>query len=83
VSVATFANIAAVITDPGAGQPSRLAQAAAVGTLLIVGAVGVVLSRLLGGRVAVGAAMVWGLAWIAIARSTDEPRSAVTAIAMT
>jgi hypothetical protein len=81
VSVATFANIAAVVTDPDTDPISGLAQAAAVATLLIVGGVGVLLSRLLGARVAVAAAMVWGLAWIAIARSTDEPRSPVTAIA--
>jgi hypothetical protein len=81
VSVATFANIAAVVTNPGTGTTSGLAQAAAVATLLIVGGVGVLLSRLLGARVAVAAGMVWGLAWIAIARSTDEPRSWVTAIA--
>ena len=37
-------------------------------------------SRLLGGRAAVAAAMVWGLAWIAIARSTDEPRSVGTVV---
>jgi hypothetical protein len=80
VAVATFANIAAVVTD-GGGPPTRLAEAAAVATLLIVGGVGVLLARLLGRRAAVAAAMMWGLGWIAIARSTDEPRSVVTAIA--
>jgi hypothetical protein len=81
VSVATFANIAAIVTDNTAAPPSGLAQAAAAATLLIVSVVGVLLTRLLGGNAAVAAAMVWGLGWISIGRTTDEPRSLVTAIA--
>ena len=50
VSVATFANIAAVVTDNTAAPPSGLAQAAAAATLLIVSVVGVLLTRLLGGK---------------------------------
>ena len=81
VSVATFANIAAVVTDNAAAPPSGLTQAAAAATLLIVSAGGVLLTRMLGGKAAVAAATVWGLGWIAIGRSTGEPRSLVTAIA--
>ncbi|MDQ1288842.1 MAG: hypothetical protein QG622_2408 [Actinomycetota bacterium] len=81
VSVATFANIAAVVTGSPASSPSGLAEAAAVATLLVVSGVGVALARTLGGRATVAAAMMWGLSWIAVGRTTDEPRSLVTAVA--
>jgi drug/metabolite transporter (DMT)-like permease len=41
----------------------------------------VVLARRLGGRWAVAAAMAWGLAWIAVGRLTDEPRSPLVGLA--
>lgn len=80
VSVATCANIAAALTGAGFagfGVPSLLA----VVVLAVVAVVGVGLT--LAGRrpVAAPLAMIWGLAWIAVGRATDEPHAPAVAIA--
>lgn len=79
VSVATCANIAAALKGAGvggAGNPSLLA----VAVLGVVAVIGVALP--LAGRRAVAAplAMIWGLAWIAVGRATDEPHAPVVAL---
>ena len=81
VAVATCANVTATLVASGAEPGPAVAQLLAVGVLLVVAAVGVLAARSLGGRVAVAAAMAWGLAWIAVGRSGDEPRSVATAVA--
>lgn len=80
VSVATCANIAAALKGAGFsgfGVPSLLA----VGVLAVVAVIGVGLS--VAGRrpVAAPLAMIWGLAWIAVGRATDEPHAPAVAIA--
>ncbi|MDN5901485.1 MAG: tryptophan-rich sensory protein, partial [Brachybacterium sp.] len=80
VSVATCANIAAVLKGAGFsgfGVPSLLA----VVVLAVVAVIGVGLT--LAGRrpIAAPLAMVWGLAWIAVGRATDEPHAPAVAIA--
>ncbi len=80
VSVATCANIAAALASTGfdgAGAPDWWA----VGVLAVVAVVGVALAVVGRGRLAPAATLVWGLAWIAVARATDEPASTPTAVA--
>jgi len=80
VCVATCANIAAALLGAGftgGGAP----QWWAVGVLAVVAAVGVALAVVSGGRLAPAATIMWGLAWIAVARATDEPSSPTTAVA--
>lgn len=81
VSVATIANTAAVLTSAGWTELGLGGEAWAVVVLAVAALVGVGLAIHSRGRLAIGAALAWGLAWIAVARSTDEPRSTVTAVA--
>jgi hypothetical protein len=81
VSVATVANTAAVLTSAGWTELGLGAEAWAVIVIAVAALVGVGLAVHSRGRLAIGAAIAWGLAWIAVARATDEPRSAVTAVA--
>lgn len=81
VAVATCANVTAALVGARVEVP---AQAAGwVGAAVLTVAVGVcyLLGRRSGARWAIAAAMSWGLAWIAVARLTDEPRSVVVGIA--
>lgn len=80
VCVATAANVAAALTAEGVAPARAVAEATAVLVLLSVGALGVMLTVVLGARIAVTTAIVWGLGWIAVGRSTGSPDSTVTAI---
>jgi hypothetical protein len=79
VAVATCANITAALVDSGVDAVAN--QVAAVAVLAVAAGLGVLFARRLGGRWAVAAAMAWGLAWIAVGRLGDEPRSVATGIA--
>jgi hypothetical protein len=81
VAVATCANITTTLVESGIDPGAPWDAVAAVLVLVAVAVVGVLLARTLGGRVSIAAATVWGLVWIAVGRSTDAPRSAVTAVA--
>lgn len=81
VAVATCANITATLVAEGVVLAPLWSQVAAVLVLLVAGGLGVVLARAFGGRLAVAAAMAWGLGWIAVGRLFTEPRSTVTAVA--
>lgn len=81
VAVATCANVTAALVDSGVDLGATGNQVAAVVVVAVAAGLGVVLARRLGGRWAVAAAMAWGLAWIAVGRLGDEPRSVVTGIA--
>jgi hypothetical protein len=92
VAVATCANLTAALTAPGGRTDLSAAGAVggavgggdvttAVAVLAAMAAAGVALARRLGGRLAVADAMIWGLAWIAVGRTTSEPRSLTTAVA--
>lgn len=81
VSVATAANIAAALASSGVattGTGSEWAVAALV--LLLAGSLTLLQFRV-GGRWAVAAAASWGLAWITVARISDEPASIIVATA--
>lgn len=79
VTIATAANITAALVSSGVsfGAADEWIGAA---VLAVAAAIGVVLALRLGGRLTVAGALSWGLAWIAIARLTDEPSSVVVAV---
>lgn len=80
VSVATCADIAAALKGSGflgLGVPELFA----VVVLAAVAAIGIALTVLGRRPLAAPAAMIWGLAWIAVGRATDSPHSPVVAIA--
>lgn len=80
VSVATCANIAAALAGSGFTGGDH-PQWWAVAVLAVVGLVGIALAIVGRGRLAVAATLVWGLSWIAVARTTGEPESTTTAVA--
>jgi hypothetical protein len=80
VAVATCANVTATLVASGVEPGRRVAALAAVLVLLAAAGAATALAHRLGGRLAIAAAVIWGLAWIAVGRTTDEPRSAVTAV---
>lgn len=81
VTVATIANTFAVVVAEGADARSAAADAWAVAALAVAGAVGVGYAVWTRGRLAVGAAIAWGLTWVVVARTTGDLRSAPAAIA--
>lgn len=79
VTLATVANIAAWLT--ASGVQTDAADVWGVVVLIAVAAIGVGIALLSRGRVAPSIPLAWGLAWLAVARLTDEPHS--TAIGVT
>lgn len=84
VCVATGANIAAALRSVGLVSPAQVGASTATALVLLVlaTAAGAMLcvrtSRRAGrGPIALPAALVWGLAWIAVGRLTDAPHSAL------
>lgn len=80
VSVATCANVTAALVDSGVDLGTGANELVAATVVVVALGVGVLLAWRLGGRWAVAAAMAWGLAWIAIGRLTDDPRSTLTGV---
>ena len=80
VSVAVLANIAASLVQ--SGYDPGLPGVAVITSLVLVAAtgLGVIYALAFGGRIAVAAAMAWGLAWIAYGRWTGEPVSALVTL---
>lgn len=72
VAVATVANTAAALKSAEIDPFGWGADTWAVVILAVVAVVSVVLALAGRGRLAVAAAMAWGLAWIAIARTGDD-----------
>lgn len=81
VTVATVANAFSVAVATGFDARSAVADAWAVVALLLAGAAGVAHALWTRGRLPVGAAMAWGLAWVVVARTTGDLRSTPAAIA--
>ena len=81
VCVATIANVAAVLVAAGFDGWGLPAETWAVGLVAVAGLVGIALAVWDHGRIAPTLSLGWGLAWIAIARLTDEPSSTVTGVA--
>lgn len=81
VIIATAANATAVLVAAGF-QGFGLAPEFWAGVVLAVAAaIGVALAMWGGGRIAPALSLCWGIAWVAIARFTDEPYSPATGVA--
>ena len=80
VSVATAANVTATLQDAGLDPSKGVAELLTVAVLAVAAAIGVLLSRVSRGNLGIGAAMVWGISWIAIARATAAPESTVVTV---
>jgi len=76
VTVATIANVFAVVIagtdDPAAAAASTTADAWAVAALALAGVAGVASAVWTRGRLAIGAAIVWGLSWVVVARGSGD-----------
>lgn len=81
VSVAVCANITATLVDAGVEVGPPASEWIAVVVLVVAGAIGVLLALQSGGNLAIGAAMTWGIGWIAVGRLTGEPASTITGTA--
>lgn len=81
VSVATAANATAVLVFAGFDGWGIPQETWAVVVVAVATGVGVAIGLLGRGRLAPMLSLSWGLAWIAVARLTDEPRSVITGIA--
>ncbi|MBE0010526.1 MULTISPECIES: tryptophan-rich sensory protein [unclassified Arthrobacter] len=80
VSVAVCANIAAALSAVGFDGLGLNPDLWAVGVLLVVTVVGVGLAVKGNGRLAVAAAIGWGLTWIAVGRTSGQMESSATSI---
>ncbi|GGD26774.1 tryptophan-rich sensory protein [Nocardioides daphniae] len=81
VSVATCANLAAVLVDAGVDSGRRVGEEIALVVLAAVCGLVLLYALRVGiARWAVTAAAVWGLSWIAVGRLTDQPDSTVVGI---
>lgn len=81
VTIATIANIAAALAASEVG-PLVLGPTLWSVVLLITAAlIGLAFALQTGGRLAFALALSWGLAWVAVARATGEPRDLAVAAA--
>lgn len=81
VTVATIVNTFAVVVAGGADAESVAADVWAVIALALAGGAGAALAAWTRGRLAIGAAIVWGLAWVVVARTTGDLVSTPAAVA--
>lgn len=80
VTVATVANAFSVAVAAGVDAESAGADAWAVAALAAAAAAGVGYALWTRGRLAIGAAIVWGLAWVVVARTGGDLRSTPAAV---
>ncbi|MFE4196099.1 TspO/MBR family protein [Paenarthrobacter sp. NPDC056912] len=80
-SVAVCANIAAALKASGFSGFGFRPEIWSVAVLVVVAVVGIALAIKGHGRLALAAAIAWGLVWITVGRSVDAPESFPTAIA--
>lgn len=78
--LATVGNVATALVRHGVPATGAGATIAAVGTLVVVAALGVFLAVRLPGQFAVALGLLWGLAWLAVQRSAGEPKSLPVAL---
>jgi len=81
VSVATVANITAVLVDAGVDPGGIWSEALAVLVLAVAALLGAVYAFRLDGRWAIAAAMTWAVGWIAAGRLGGPLYSTATAVA--
>jgi hypothetical protein len=81
VCVATVANVSAVLAAAGVRGFGLDPDLWAITVLAVVGLVGMGLALFGNARLAPAASLVWGLAWVAVARLTGDLLSVPTAVA--
>lgn len=79
VSVATIANISALLADWGV-RPAAW-EVWAIVMLVVAAIVAGAIALRTGGRIAPSLAMIWGVAWIGVGRLTTEPASFAIGVA--
>ncbi|MET1051908.1 MAG: TspO/MBR family protein [Mycetocola sp.] len=80
VTIATVANVAAVLATVGFGVDGISPDLWGVIVLAVAGAIGVGLALYGRGRFAPSASLCWGIAWVAVGRLTGDLISVATAI---
>jgi hypothetical protein len=80
VIVATAANLTAALTATGWDGWGIPPETWAVMVVAVAGLIGIALAVWDRGRIAPTLSLGWGLAWIAVARLTDEPASTVVGV---
>lgn len=80
VAVATAANVTAAGVSSGWTLGALADQVLAFGVLGVAAAIGVLLAKTVGARLALAGAMVWGLSWIAVGRLTGLPASTLVGV---
>ncbi|MBX9246174.1 tryptophan-rich sensory protein [Actinotalea ferrariae] len=81
VTIATIANTAAALAASDVGPLGLGPTLWSVVLLITAALIGLAFALQTGGRLAFALALAWGLAWVAIARTTDEPRDIPVAAA--
>ncbi|QKJ20895.1 tryptophan-rich sensory protein [Microbacterium hominis] len=81
VIIATAANATAILVAAGFDGFGLPAEVWSVIVLAVAAVIGVALALWGGGRIAPATSLSWGIAWVAVARITDEPASTVTGVA--
>ena len=81
IIIATAANATAVLVAAGFNGFGIAAEFWSSLVLGVAAAIGIALAFWGGGRIAPALSLCWGIAWVAVARFTDEPYSPTTAIA--
>lgn len=81
VTLATVANVAAWLTQLAPRDWEAGAEVWGLVVLVVVALVGCGIGWASGGRLAPAAALVWGLAWLAVGRLAAEPHSIVLGVA--
>ena len=79
VTIATIANVAAAMAASGVGELGLGATGWSVVLMTAAAVLGVGYARFTG-RLPIALALAWGLAWVAVARSTGEPRDGAVAV---
>ena len=74
VTIATIANTAAALSASDVGPLGLGERLWSVILLMTAAMIGLAFALQTGGRIAFALALAWGLAWVAIARVTGEPR---------
>lgn len=80
VTIATVANVTALLQQAGFTGFGLAPEAWAIAVLAVAAVLGIATALRDGARVAPALALAWGLAWIAVARSTGQPGSALVAV---
>ena len=80
VSVAVCANVAATLVAGGIRVDGFASEVIAAGVLIVAALIAFVLLRVSRGNLAIGAAMAWGISWIAVGRLSGAPESMTVAV---